>query len=64
MTHTISQVIEVIDSFVDNLRYILSLFEDDHDPDLELRAMERRIACIDLLDDRRVYIYIKVKLED
>ena len=64
MTYTTSQVIEVIDSFVDNLSYILSLFEDDHDPDLELRAMERRIACIDLSDDRKAYIYVRVKLEE
>ena len=54
----------IMDSFVENLSHILSLFVDDHDPDLELQAMERRIACIDLSDDRRAYIYVRVKLEE
>ena len=63
MTNT-TQVKEVMDSFAENLSHILSLFVDDHDPDLEMRSMERRIAYVVLENGRRAYIYIKVKLED
>ena len=64
MKYTTSQIIEVIDSFVENLSYILSCFVDDHDPDLEMRSMERRIAYIVLPDGRRLYVYVRVKFEE
>ena len=54
----------IMDSFAENLSHILSLYVDDHDPNLELRAMERRIAYIVLPDNRKLYVYVRVKLEE